>query len=398
MSAMQFREYLPEDLESFHSLHDEVFPDVPLQEMARWMSRDDVTAGVAVRGGEIVGEIPLHIREFVVRPNVTLQLAFEHGVCVSEEMRGQGVGTAIQDAIRQFMTDRADVLAVYRGDERSSAYNFYDRCGLKDVCYIRHWLLPEDARITVGAGEVLPADALLARESELLEVFRDAYGHAGGYQRRAEGFYERALTHLEAVELATTFYLLVEEAGSRIEGYCILGFYGGSAGATVMEVATRKRDLACATRLLQRACTAAVENGRRLRAELHDGSVYRPVFEALGFEPQPRGEMIMASPLDLRAGARKTWIPQPELADVRVRLWTPRDEAIVHEPEGRVARTLTVELKHAQAVRWLLSRFDLESAVGREEATVLGARSGDLAALGRALPFARWEYQAIDHI
>ena len=48
MSEISIREFQPGDIESFHALHDAVFPPVPFEEMRRWMARDDVTAGVAV--------------------------------------------------------------------------------------------------------------------------------------------------------------------------------------------------------------------------------------------------------------------------------------------------------------------------------------------------------------
>ncbi|MFW6155699.1 MAG: hypothetical protein ACOC7J_00155, partial [Armatimonadota bacterium] len=116
------------------------------------------------------------------------------------------------------------------------------------------------------------------------------------------------------------------------------------------------------------------------------------------FEPGPRGEMIMACPLDWEGLASVVWTPRSELANVRVRVWTPQEEFIAHEPGDSPAREITLELKHHQAVRWLMCRLDLPPLVAQEMVTIRGARPGDVEALGHAIPFAPWEYQGIDHI
>ncbi len=396
MTDIEVREYREEDLESCHALHDAVFPPVPVEEMRRWMSRDDVTAGVAVRGGEVVGEIPLHVREFVIRPGVTARLAFEHSVCVHEDMRGQGVGSAIQDDIKRFMRGRADVLSVYRGGERTAAYRHYRKNGLTDVCYARTWTLDHPASGAQPAGDVLTAEAVLGREAEFLAVFADAYGHAGGYQRRAPGFYATAFTQLEAVELSAEYRALVSEDGGSLTGYCVLGLTKGAA--TVMELATYGGDLRMADRLVRGACAQAANTGLRVSVELHDLGAYQPVLAELGFVPQPRGNMLMATPLDWEALAAIVWRPQSELADVQVDLWTPDEEATIHRPDGAPKRVVTLEMKHEQAVRYLLSRLDLRAEFEREMLTCRGALRSDIDALSRAIPFTRWEDQGSDHI
>ena len=390
------REFLPEDIESFHALHDAVFPPVPLAEMRRWMAREDVTAGVAVLGGEVVGEIPLHVREFVIRPGVTARLAFEHSVCVRAEMRGEGVGSAIQEEMKRFMRGRAEVLSVYRGGERTPAYRHYWKNGLTDLCYLRTWTLAEPGAVAARAGAVLLPEAILGREREFLAVFTDACGDAGGYQRRVPGFYATAFTQLEAVETGTQYSALVAEEGGRLLGHCIIGAHGGEV--SVMELATRGGDLEMAASLVRGACRVAAEGGARVTVELHDRGRYRPVFEELGFTPRPRGNMIMGTPLDWEALAALVWVPQPELTEVQVELWTPDEEAVIHRPAGAPERAITIECKHEQAVRWLMSRLDLPAAYGSELLTCRGAQPGDIEALGRAIPFTPWEYQGIDHI
>lgn len=397
MSEIEIREFRPDDIESFHALHDAVFPPVPFDEMQRWMERDDVTAGVAVHNGRVVGEIPLHVRQFILRPGVSIRVAFEHSVCVDESMRGQGVGTRIQDAMKQFMRERIEALTVYRGGERTPAYNHYDKNGLTDCCYVRTWKHESPGSVAQPFGDLLPADAILERAEEFAANFRSAFEHAGGYQDRLPGFYKTAFTQLEAVELGSDYAALTLERDGRLLGHCIISQPEGGA-LVVRELATRWRDAQMAMPLLRGACGVAAESGVGVTVELHDGGGYTPLFETLGFRPQPRGNMIMACPLDWERLASIVWAPQSALSNVRVRVWTPQEEFVAHEPGRGPAREITVEMKHHQAVRWLMCRLDLRPLVAQEIVTVHGARPGDVDALSRAIPFARWEYQGIDHI
>ncbi|MFW6438050.1 MAG: GNAT family N-acetyltransferase [Armatimonadota bacterium] len=397
MSEIEIREFQPDDIESFHALHDAVFPPVPFEEMKRWMLRDDVTAGVALQDGRIVGEIPLHTRQFVLRPGVSVRVAFEHCVCVDESMRGQGVGSRIQDAIKQFMSDRVEVLTVYRGGERTPAYNHYEKNGLTDCCYVRTWKHDAPAAVAEPLSDLLCADEILDREEQFAACFRSAYDYAGGYENRLPGYYETTFTQLEAIELGLEYAALTIECDGRLLGHCIMGLRD-ERPVLVHELATRERDPVMATRLLRGACAVAADREQFLTVELHDRGAYTPVIEALGFVPQPRGDMIMACPLDLKRLAKVVWAPQSELADVRVRVWTPDEEFVAHEPGAAPAREITLEMKHHQAVRWLMCRLDLAPLVAQEIVTIRGARPGDVEALSRAIPFAPWEYQGIDHI
>ncbi|MFO8082187.1 MAG: GNAT family N-acetyltransferase [Armatimonadota bacterium] len=397
MKEIEIREFQPDDIESFHALHDAVFPPVPFEEMRRWMSRNDVTAGVAILDGRVVGEIPLHTRQFVLRPGVSVRVAFEHCVCVDETMRGQGIGTRIQDEMKQFMRERVEVLTVYRGGEQTPAYNHYDKNGLTDCCYVRTWKCDAPATVAKAARSLMSSREIMERGDDFAANFRSAYEYAGGYQDRLPGFYETAFTQLEAVELQSDYAALTVERDGRLLGHCILGLRD-ERPVVIRELATRGRDLTMATRLLRGACAVAAEREASITAELHDGGAYTRAYETLGFTAQPRGDMIMGCPLDWERLASAIWAPQSELANVRVRVWTPQEEFIAQEPGGEASREITLELKHHQAVRWLMCRLDLPPLVEQEIVTVRGARAGDVEALSRAIPFAAWEYQGIDHI
>jgi len=396
---IEYREYRAQDFESFHALHDAVFPPVSADQMREWMARPDVTAGVAVRDGEVLGEIPLHIREFVLRPGVTARLAFEHSVCVREELRGQGVGSALQDAMKDFLVGRADCLAVFRGGERTPGYRYYDKNGLRDTCYLRSQKLADPSAVAESDLALQDISQVVEREAEVLAVFASAFGAHGGYEQRRPGFFGPALRNLQWLELQNEFgvYLVDDEAG--LAGYCIVSPRQlRSETVQIMELATREGCPDLAERLVRSACSLAADQRAGISVTCQDGARYSALYAKLGFVGAPRGAMIMVTPVDWEGLAAQVWQPQPQLEQVRVDLWTAEEEVTVHRPEGRVERTLVLEMKHHQAVRWLVSRLDLGAAVRQETVSCLGAGPEDLAALARAIPFNAWAVQTIDHI
>ncbi len=398
-SQIEFREYRDEDFDSFVQLHNAVFPPVTDQEMAAWMAREDVTAGVAVRDGRVVGEIPLHTREFMVRPGVVVSAAFQHSVCVAEETRGEGVGSRIQNAIKQFMLGRADALTVYRGDERSPAYRFYDQNGLVDLTYHRTWRLDNAATVASHSFQAVGIEDLIAREAEALAVFEDALGYVAGRQLRKPGFFADTLTNLEMCELAPTLMVFLAEESDGLAGYALVSMNSGNDGPVrILEVAARGRDASLTEELVRSVCSLAADRGAPVTVSLCDTSVCRDVYNPLGFRGTPRGEMIMGMPLDWLAMADRVWWSQPDLTGVRVDISAPDRDVTIRRPDGQPTRALVLEMKHHQASRYMFSRLDLQAEWRAAMLTCRNATAEDITLLSRAIPWSEWEPRDIEHI
>jgi GNAT superfamily N-acetyltransferase len=396
---IEFREYRDEDFDSFLQLHNAVFPPVTDEQMAAWMTREDVTAGVAVRDGWVVGEIPLHTREFMVRPGVVVSAAFQHSVCVAEEARGEGVGSRIQNAIKQFMLGRAEALTVYRGDERSPAYRFYEQNGLVDLTYHRTWRLEEAATPASHSFQAVGIEDLIARETKALAVFEDALGYVAGRQLRKPGFFADTLTNLEMCELSPTLMAFMAEESDGLGGYALVSLGDdGDGPVRILEVAARGRDANLTEALVRSVCSLAAERGAPVIVSLSDTSVCRDIYASLGFRGTPRGEMIMGMPLDWQAMADRVWWRQPDLARAGVDISTPDRDVTIRRPDGAPTRTLILEMKHHQASRYMFSRLDLQAEWSRGMLTCRNATAEDITLLGRAIPWSEWEPRDIEHI
>ena len=70
MEGIVYREMQPEDVFSTITLRNEVFADAPVTQ-EDW-ERDNMLASIAVLEEEVVGAIPLILRETVIAPGVTI--------------------------------------------------------------------------------------------------------------------------------------------------------------------------------------------------------------------------------------------------------------------------------------------------------------------------------------
>ena len=398
--GIEFREYRHEDAEGFRKLHDSRWRPIPPEFWERWSHRPDVTASMALLDGEVVGQIPFHIREFLARPGVTVRVAQEYSVIVAEELRSQGIGGALIAEAGRFLSGRCEVMTVYRGGEQTPGYRFYQRAGHYDLAYHRTWLPGEAAAAKddrVRSGDV---SALLGREGEVLEVFESAYGNWGGFPPRRPGYWQEALDSVIFCEVSGDFRsFYIEDAGGLV-GYalCLEG-RGERAGARVLELATRDGDAEGAVVLLRHVAYALQERGLTLSVQKSDESVYADALRRAGFVQAPRAErsmMTMAHVFDPQALAQRVLSESGVSLPCEVAVWTPEREAVLNPGAG--ARQMTLEMKEPDLARLLLCRLDLVAAVKEERVTVVAAEPGDLEAVAEAFPYSPWDYHALDYI
>jgi len=401
MPEIEYREYQHEDAESFLRLHDAVFPPIQPEAWREW-SRSQVTASVAVLGGEVVGTVPFHFRNFRVRPASVVRLACEYSVCVREDLRGKRVGRGLMDEAKRFLRGRALAMMVYRGDERSYAYHYYHNNGHHDLTYLRSWVRRDGSPdVSAGGVEAAPWDGFLAREEEYLSVFRSAYGAYGGYPERGPGYYGPAVRTAMYDEVPLEITVLSRRSEEGVLGYAIVGEERRSPTLHLLELATVGNDLSQALPLLATYAAMAAQRGLPLAASMPDSSPYVPALRALGFEPQPRSRsstMIMAHVLDPESLAEATWRENEGTMGLEVQAWTPERQAMLHRTQLGHGRPVLLEMKEETLTRLLFGRLDLESALAQEIVTAGSANAADIRAIAQALPFSPWAYHQIDFI
>ena len=376
MKKIQYREMRDEDdVAGYLKVHDTLWPSVSMKFWREWTRMEEVTISLAFMNGEVVGGIPFHIRNFRVRPNVTIKAAFEFSVIVREDLRDQGIGSDMMNAAKNFLKGKADVMMVYRGGESTSGYNFYFKNEHYDVSYPRPRILkkPQDADVQeVGVAEI---DELYSREDEVLRVFKRAFDKFGGYPERDVGYWRRALNSIIFQEDPQDFkFFYMEDDGGSLIGYAIAGKTRGKAIVSILELATidGRKDLA--SRLIASVSGFAARSKCTVHINSPDFSLYDDVLKEAGFVGFPRSEssmMIMAHIVDPESLAKKVWRENENLRNVTVIAWSPRRQVILHQAETGVPRKkIILEMKDDILTRLLLSRIDLISAVKQELVTV----------------------------
>jgi GNAT superfamily N-acetyltransferase len=359
-----------------------------------------VTAVVAVGDGEVVGTIPFHLRDFVIRPGVTIRAAFEYSVCVREDMRGKGIGSEMMNCAKDLLRDRCDAMMVFRGAEKSPAYNFYVRNGHHDLIFARVWSLADTAGRPPGKVDLHPIGELYRRQKEALEVFESTFDAFGGYVRRHSEFWQPMVENCNWEEIKHDMRFFCWEREDRIIGYAIAGKQVNAPVVNLLELATRDGDAVRAKALLNAVAAFAGALQSSVTAHYPDSGLYADAFRAVGFAPGEREKnsmMVMAHPLNAEAIARKAWVETEALKDADVVAWSPAREVALHKSPDPKSRIL-IEMKEDLLTRLMFCRLDLLGAYEEELVSIVGGGRGEIEAIAAALPFTRWEYQHLEMI
>lgn len=403
MDELQYREMQDEDdVAGYLKLHDTHWPHVSLEFWREWTKTEEVTISLALKNNEVVGGIPFHIREFRIRPDVTIKAAFEFSVLVREDLRDRGVGSKMMDTAKDFLKGRADAMMVYRGGELTPGYNFYAKNKHYDITYLRPRVLRKARDAKGNNVEITDITELYGREDDVLRVFKSAFEGFGGYPERYPGYWKRALNSLIYQEIPQEFKFLYVEEGGVLRGYAIIGKRSRSNVISILELATLNGEKKPATQLVNCIAEFAVRNNCEVRIHSPDFSLYSDVLREAGFIGIPRSRssmMIMAYIIDPNSLAKKVWRENENLRNVKVSAWSPSRRVILHESEASTpSKEITLEMKDDILTRLLLSRLDLVSAVKQEMVTVVGGDMNDIRDIAYSLPYTPWEHHDIDYI
>lgn len=382
----------PDEIDDMLSIRNAIFP--PISRDA-WLQFPSNTASMAFLDGIPIGAIPLDQRSFQVAPGAVIDTAFEHAVGTRADFRSRGVGSAMIDAAREFMRDRAECLMVYRGAERSAGYRFYERTGHRDLVHMRTLTRPPeqvgDADVAIGG-----LDACLATQQELLRVFTAAFGDFGGFRPRSANYWEMALHDMIFIVIPQEIVFVRHPAEGDLEAYCIASArreVRPDEQLSILEMSATS-DEAMRQALLG-TCAEAAERGWPVTVIQCVDSPWRMLLREMGFEEGLRHTMIMGQAIAPARLFDHVCADREAVADLKIDVWSPgRDDTVWEAPEA--TREITVEGKELLVQRMLMRRLDVRAAVASDLLTIRGERGDDRERLAAALPYCPWEYHRID--
>lgn len=395
MDGLRIVECTPGVAEDALAVRNAIFPPLTLDQ---WLATKTMTGAVAYLGDDPVGCIPMDQRDFLAAPDTPIRVIFENAVGTREDMRSKGIGTAMIDAAGEFLSDRIDVMMVYRGGERTDGYRFYEKSGHRDLIYLRGMTWREASGRTQGVGVGGPAE-MAEDADEIHAAFAATYGELAGFPPRSAGYQHAQLDHqIYTVIPQDTVYLRYPDRG-ELEAYCILaGHTEGKPDRPMMvdEMASRTGDEAMRKVLSAVGAEAASRERAVTRHSSHDDP-FRPLAREVGFREDLRSTMIMARIVRPQALFEKTCVDAGLVEDLKINVWTPSQDYVLHEgPEARVE--ITIEGKDAEITRMLCRRLDVQRAVDHDIISIRNGTPEIAERLGSALPFARWVYHHIDYL
>ncbi len=387
-TAIEVREYTPEDAEAALALRNVVFPAISAEDWSQ-----SQTAAVAYVDGRLVGVIPFTVRDFIIAPGVSMRAAFANSVAVAEDLRDRGIGSRMMVAARDFLPRGAEAMCVYTGNEATGPqYNFYRRTGHVDLLYPR--LSQRPASPDAGPCDILTLETVDDLEEQLLAVYSACYADCAGSPPRERGYWHRALASHIFVEMPYDgFGLVAVPHASQIEAYAIVGAREGTL--VVLESAARSNEVA--DRLWPAVDAAARQMGvgtLQIRGQDFTTPLYRSLRRA-GFVAEPRDDVLSGRVLDPAGVYRKLWESRGSGPPVMVEVWTPERSLTLPGNDGEI---LAIEMKEEVLHRLLLARLDLEAAVREQHVTVREGTWSLVSRVAAALRPATWVYQQMDYI
>jgi GNAT superfamily N-acetyltransferase len=246
-----------------------------------------MSAMTAWRGPRLVGAIPLEPRWWQLRPGCVIPTLHQTTVGVLPELQGQGIGSAMQEAIYQQQS--ASVATVFREDQTSRAYRWYRRNGFEPALRIVAWVA-ESPGATGVADTVDPLDPADAR-IDLAEIDRlwraQQADYHGGFVCRTR----RPLRGWLGVHPYRNRYrfglLPLYDAGTLV-AYAVLGvgqLHSRTTRVEIMEHATRDGSPELVDRLCRATRSFAARHGYRpVRWALASGAPEAEITRRSGFE------------------------------------------------------------------------------------------------------------------
>ncbi len=395
MAGLVCREYRRGDTADVLEVRNPIFGPLSEEQWDRYCPR--MTAGMAYLDGEVVGAIPLDQRDFLLAPQVSVPVAFEHAVGVNEEYRSRGIGSAIIEAAREFMADRCDLLMVYRGGERSAGYRFYHKSGHRDLLYLAQvrWDPPSGLSSDAERADV---EMLHNRQDEILSVYHSTYGPYGGHAPRRPGYWREALSGQIFIAEPAEILFYHYPGDGEITAYGIFEIreHDSEGKIEVLEIASRT-GIGGAREVLQAAAVEAYRRNTAVIGRVSAHHPYRHLYRQLGFIEQCRDLIIMGQVINpQRLFGRVCRFPQL-LADLKVNVWTPTKDYVLFEgPNAK--KEITLEAKDIIIERLLTRRLDVMSAFRHDLLTIRNGDEGIAGRLTEALPFSSWCHHDLDWI
>jgi GNAT superfamily N-acetyltransferase len=390
--SILYRFYQPGDAGQTNQLAHAAFEIAPFSaEIWQKMEQHDHVTVLAEEEGKIVGAIPFDLRDFLLRPGLSLRAGFAHMVCVDEKFRARGVGSGMMRFAKEHLPQFCEGMLVYTGGEGVAPYTFYEKNNFIDLQYSRFFEQDQPKAAFPPGIQVMSFIPEQIGEEVLNTCYQQAYAQYGGFPIHAPGYWRRMMEGIIYAEIPTEFMIAVNIRAANLAGYAIFGF--DAEGCTILELASAASNPQEIAQLIQAAVAEAGRRGCKhiqMLASTHHPAA--PLLIRAGFQPNPREDALVIAGMVFQYEAlwNRLTASHPPFG---LRIWTPSRRLELPGP----GLPLQLEMKDSVLQRLFLCREDFQAAWEAETITSPDPRL-PLTQLSLIFQPCRWVYHWFEWI
>jgi GNAT superfamily N-acetyltransferase len=158
---------------------------------------NNMTAILAFNDSELIGAIPLEKRSFSLGKGKFIDILWISGAHVEPDYRSKGIGTAMDQKIKDYYSSEFKAVFAYRGDETSRAYRWYKKleyCEMLPILSFKKEVRRPEITIQY---ELWDNEEMVRQwESKLFNCFNRYKDFYGGFPQRHRQFWsDKFKTH-----------------------------------------------------------------------------------------------------------------------------------------------------------------------------------------------------------
>ena len=392
---MEIRPFTPVDLDQVLDLIKR--SDSTDRSESTWL-QNNLTGMLAFDNKKLIGAIPLEPRNFSLGYGKTIKTLWVTGAHVDPQFRSKGIGTRLNEKIREAFSPEYQAIFVYRDIDNNPAYRWYSRLEY-------HPLLP-----VLGFGRKVTLrqidfpfsfyanlEDIQDIEVQLYQCYEKNCGQFGGCPRRHENFWlEKISAHYYKEYYKYSLLTIAGEKG--IESYALLGetaFRDNIQRFDILELCapdsnTAREKLFCAA-----IKVAEQFNLEELRIQLSYQDPAIRWVQHNGFEFKRRTYILghLFDPIEYLKFHLKTVEMFEE--DFKITIETP---TIKETTLGGGEKEVCLFMQDQELTRLLMRRQDLSAAV--EEGRIITKKYNKeaLSLLGKIFSPSVWLFHQVDHV
>jgi len=357
---------------------------------------NDMTASLAYDGDKLIGAIPLEKRHFSLGGKNSINVLWVSGAHVEAEYRSKGIGRKLDEIARYEFYDKYQAILVYRQDENSRAYKWYESLGyyhlLSILAFKKNTHSNFDPFYDFQYQEV--DGDLCDTEIDMFECFlRNGGNQHGGSPNRYLGYWSKKLKAHYYKEYYKYFVLTITK-NDQVTSFAILGetkFKDNIERLEILEYCVSSDNLE-QKELFSSVQQFAVERElEEIRVQLSQQDSLLPLAKEFGFELRWRSNIlgVMINPSALFDSLMSEY---PYSISIETSGF-----GLLENNKGK--KDLELFMSDNELTRMLFNRSDMSCAIKEGRVLVLSESCQDaILQLNMMFPLNEWKYFQIDYI